>query len=486
MITFKISGYIKGEINMKKFLDKDFLLTNETAKNLFHTYVSKMPIIDFHNHLSAQEIYENKNFENISDVWLGGDHYKWRAMRTLGVNEKAITGNASSKEKFQAWAKSVPYLIGNPLYHWTHLELQRYFNIETPLNEKTADEIYEQCNDLLKTDAYRVRKLIEMQEVQVLCTTDDPCDDLRYHQLIAEDETFKVQVLPTFRPDKAVNIELNGFTEWVMNLGQRVSYEITSLELLFKALEARMDFFVSVGCKVSDNGLDEFSFINSTKEEAAQIFEKAMAKEALTVEEVEKYKTQLLIFLGEQYNKRQWVMQLHIGAMRNNNSRMLKEIGPDTGFDAVNNSFDIRKLANYLDCLNLNNTLPKTIIYDLNPADNHKVVTLMQCFQDGVTPGKIQFGSGWWFMDQKDGMIDQMRALSANGVLSKFVGMLTDSRSFLSFPRHEYFRRILCQLLGEYVENGEYPNDIEFLGTIAQDISYHNSNQFFGFKADEK
>jgi len=471
---------------MKPFLDKDFLLENETAKNLYHQYAKEMPIIDFHNHLSAQEIYENKQFSNISDVWLGGDHYKWRAMRTLGVDENLITGDASSKEKFQSWAKSVPYLIGNPLYHWTHLELQRYFNIETLLNEKTAPEIYENCNQLLNTEGFRVRKLIEMMNVDVLCTTDDPCDDLKYHQLLAEEGSFRTQVLPTFRPDKAVNIELSWFNEWITNLGQVVGYEITTLETLFKALEERMDFFVSVGCKVSDNGLDVFAFADSTKEEAAQIFKKARIGETLTTEEVNKYKGQILLFLGEQYNKRNWVMQLHIGAMRNNNTRMLNQLGPDTGYDSINNSFDVRNLAKFLDQLTMKDALPKTIIYDLNPADNHKVVTLMQCFQDGVTPGKLQFGSGWWFMDQKDGMNDQMRSLAANGVLAKFVGMLTDSRSFLSFPRHEYFRRLLCTLLGEYVESGEYPNDLEFLGQIVQDISYTNAKDFFGFKVDQK
>ena len=469
---------------MKKFLNEDFLLENEIAKELYHNYAKKMPIIDFHNHLSAQEIYENKQFNNISEVWLGGDHYKWRAMRTVAVKEDYVTGNAPAEEKFKYWAKSVPYLVGSPLYHWTHMEMQRYFNINTLLNEKTADEIYKSCNNLLNTEEYRVRGLIEMMNVAVLCTTDDPCDDLKYHQLIAEDKHFNIQVLPTFRPDKAVNIELDGFNDWITNLEQVVDHKIQTLENLFKALEARMDFFLSVGCKVSDNGLDTFSYTESTKEEAAIIFEKAMACEKLTNEEVEKYKTQVLIFLGEQYNKRNWVMQLHIGALRNNNTQALSKTGPDTGYDAINNSFDIRKLAKFLDVLNVTNSLPKTIIYNLNPSDNHKVVTIMQCFQDGVIPGKIQFGSGWWFMDQKDGMNNQMRALAANGVLSKFVGMLTDSRSFLSFPRHEYFRRLLCQLLGAYVEGGEYPADIEFLGKIVQDISYNNAREYFEFEID--
>ena len=388
---------------MREFLNEDFLLYNETAQTLYHNYAKQMPIIDFHSHLSAKEIYENKQFNNITEVWLGGDHYKWRAMRTLGVSEDAITGTVDSEEKFNEWAKSMPYLIGNPLYHWTHLELQRYFNIKTSLSAKTAKDIYEECNRLLATPEYRVRGLIDQMNVDVICTTDDPCDDLKYHQLIRKEGTFKTKILPTFRPDKAAN----------------------------------------------------------------------------TKEEVEKYKTQMYLFLGEQYHKRGWVMQFHIGAMRNNNTTMLEKLGPDTGYDSINNSLDTQKLSKFLNALNVNGNLPKTIIYDLNPSDNHKIVTLMQCFQDGMTPGKIQFGSAWWFNDHKDGMNDQMRALAANGVLSKFVGMLTDSRSFLSFPRHEYFRRLLCQLLGEYVELGEYPADMDLLGQIVQDICYYNSKQFF-------
>ncbi|MCL1949092.1 MAG: glucuronate isomerase [Turicibacter sp.] len=471
---------------MKKFLGEDFLLKNEIAQQLFESYAKKMPIIDFHNHLSAKEIYENKQFENISQVWLGGDHYKWRAMRTLGVPENLITGNASDEEKFHAWAKSVPYLIGNPLYHWTHMELQRYFNIFETLSEETATEIYAKCNGLLQQEGFRVRGLLEMQQIEVLCTTDDPTDDLKYHQLIAKEEGFGIQVLPTFRPDKAVNIELSWYNDWVDTLSNVVGFSINSLEELFSALSQRMDYFVNAGCKVCDNGLDVFAYAPSTLEEAQEIFQKARQDVKLSEEEVEKYKTQVLYFLGKEYHKRNWVMQLHIGALRNNNTRMLNLLGPDTGYDSINNSFNIAKLGNFLNDLNLEDQLPKTIIYDLNPADNHKVVTLMQCFQDGVTPGKLQFGSGWWFMDQKDGMIDQMKSLAANGVLSQFVGMLTDSRSFLSFPRHEYFRRILCQLLSEYVLEGEYPNQMEFLGRVVEDICYHNSNRYFGFGAGAK
>jgi len=468
---------------VKKFLDQDFLLHNETAKTLYHEYAAKCAIIDFHNHLSAQEIYENKQFSDLTEVWLGGDHYKWRVLRTLGVAEGMITGSASAEEKFAAWAKSMPYLIGNPLYHWTHLELQRYFGIDTMLSEKSAEAIFTKCNEMLQKEEYRVRGLLEMQKVQVMCTTDDPVDDLKFHQLIVEDKTIDLQVLPSFRPDKAVNIELSWFNDWVNTLADVVGQSIEKLDDLFDALESRMDFFVSVGCKVSDNGIDVFSYTTGvTHAEAEAIFLKGRAGDVLTDAEVEKYKAYVMLFLGKAYHKRSWVMQLHIGALRNNNTRKLNEIGPDTGYDAVNNSFDIAKLGKFLNDLDGEDKLPKTIIYNLNPADNHKIVTLMQCFQDGITPGKLQFGSGWWFMDQKDGMINQMRDLAANGVLAKFIGMLTDSRSFLSFPRHEYFRRILCQLLGEYVELGEYPADIEFLGRVVCDISYYNAKSYFGFE----
>lgn len=467
---------------MKKFLDEDFLLHNETAKTLYHQYAKEMPIIDFHNHLSAQEIYENKTFDNISEVWLGGDHYKWRAMRTMAVKEELITGNGTSEDKFQAWAETMPYLLGNPLYHWTHLELQRYFNIEELLNKKNAEAIYEKANALLQTEDFRVRGLLDMQKVQVVGTTDDPIDDLKWHRLIKEDKTIDLKVVPTFRPDKGANIELPTFNPWIDALSEVVGHEIANLEDLFKALSVRMEFFKEAGAMASDNGIDVLLYNpEATVNEAKIIFDKARKNQKLTHDEILTYKSVLLNFLGREYKRMGWVMQLHIGALRNNNTRKLEELGPDTGFDAINDSFSIQMLGAYLNKLDSTNELPKTIIYDLNPADNHKVVTLMQCFQDGVTPGKIQFGSGWWFMDQKDGMIDQMRSLAANGVLSQFVGMLTDSRSFLSFPRHEYFRRLLCNLIGEYVEMGEFPADMEFLGEIVQNISYHNANNYFGF-----
>ena len=472
----------KEEIRVKKFLDQDFLLHNETARTLYHDYAAKCAIIDFHNHLSAEEIYENKQFNDLTEVWLGGDHYKWRAMRTLGVAEELITGKEAAEEKFVAWAKSVPYLIGNPLYHWSHLELQRYFGIEELLSEKTAAEIFAKCNEKLKQEEFHARGLLKMMKVEAMCTTDDPADDLKFHQLIAEDESIDLQVLPSFRPDKAVNIELSWWGDWVDTLADVIGYKIEKLADLLSALENRMDYFAARGCTVSDNGIDVFSYtIDVRLNEAEAIFKKGRIGDVLTPLEIEKYKAYLMKFLGKEYHKRNWVMQLHIGALRNNNTRRLNELGPDTGYDAVNNSFDIAKLGQFLNDLDGNDQLPKTIIYNLNPADNHKIVTLMQCFQDGITPGKLQFGSGWWFMDQKDGMINQMRDLAANGVLSKFIGMLTDSRSFLSFPRHEYFRRILCQLLGEYVESKEYPADTRFLGRVVCDISYNNAKEYFGF-----
>ncbi|MCL1950015.1 MAG: glucuronate isomerase [Turicibacter sp.] len=472
---------------MKKFLDQDFMLHSEAAKFLYHNYAKEMPIIDFHNHLSAQEIYENKQFDNITDVWLGGDHYKWRAMRTLGVKEEYITGNANKEEKFLAWANSVPYLIGSPLYHWTHMELQRYFNIPLLLNKQNAKKIYEQINEKLQEPEFRVRGLLQMQKVQVVGTTDDPVDDLKWHRLIREEESIDLKVVPTFRPDKAVNIENAGFAQWVEQLATVVGFEIKDIDHLLKALTLRMEFFKGVGAMASDNGIDVLSYDPlATLEEAGTVFVAMREGIPQTENQIRKYKSVLLDYLGREYNRMGWVMQLHIGALRNNNSRKLAELGPDTGFDAINDSFSIRMLGAYLNKLDATNELPKTIIYDLNPADNHKVVTLMQCFQDGEIPGKIQFGSGWWFMDQKDGMIDQMRSLAANGILSQFVGMLTDSRSFLSFPRHEYFRRILSNLFGEYVEMGEFPGDMNFLGGIIQNICYHNPNAYFGFGVNEE
>ncbi|MEW9122955.1 MAG: glucuronate isomerase [Thermotaleaceae bacterium] len=466
---------------MKKFMDENFLLNNEIAVKLYHEYAKDMPIIDYHCHLNPKEIAENKKYRNLTEIWLGGDHYKWKAMRSNGIDEKYITGDAADKEKFLKWAETVPYTIGNPLYHWTHLELKRYFGIDTVLNPQTAEEIWETCNELLQKEEFTARGLIKRSNVGVICTTDDPIDSLEYHKAIASDATFDVDVFPTFRPDKGVNIEKEGFGDWIKKLEQVTGREIVSYDNLIEALEARIQFFHEMGCKVSDHALDPIVFEEADDEELNSIFSKGLKGEKLTESEVKKYKTGVLIFLGRTYAKLGWVMQLHIGTIRNVNTRMMKQIGPDTGFDTIGDYIFAQALAQFLDALDKEDQLPKTILYTLNPRDNEVLATMIGSFQGGGVPGKIQFGSGWWFNDQKDGMIRQMIALSNVGLISRFVGMLTDSRSFLSYTRHEYFRRILCNLLGEWVENGELPGDMELLGKVVKDISYYNANQYFMF-----
>ena len=465
---------------MKKFLDENFLLETETAVKLYHNYAKEMPVIDYHNHLNVQEIYEDKKFESITEAWLGFDHYKWRILRANGVYEEYITGNKSSKEKFNKWAETIPYIIGNPLFHWTHLELQRIFGIKEVLSPKTADEIFEKCNELLKKDEFSARNLLRRSNVKALCTTDDPKDDLKYHKALKE-EGFEIKVLPSFRPDNAVHIEKENFAPYIKALGEVVGYEITSFRDLVKALTERLDYFCEVGCKVTDHGLDEILYLSSTDEEVEKIFEKGLKKELLTKDELRKYKGNLLSKLGKEYNKRNLVMQLHIGAMRNNSTRRFRELGADTGFDSMNDSDVAMDLSKFLDSLDVTNELPKTILYNLNSKDNDVMSAMAGNFQDGGIPGKIQFGTGWWFNDQKDGMEKQMESLAQIGLFSKFVGMLTDSRSFLSFPRHEYFRRILCNKLGKLIESGQYPDDIEFVGQIVQDICYNNAKNYFGF-----
>ncbi|AOT68572.1 glucuronate isomerase [Geosporobacter ferrireducens] len=467
---------------MKKFMDEDFLLYNETAVKLYHEHAKNMPIIDYHCHLNPKEIAENKRYRNVTEIWLGGDHYKWKAMRSNGIDEKYITGDAEDKEKFLKWAETVPYTVGNPLYHWTHLELKRYFGIDTLLSPQTAEGIWEKCNELLQKEAFTARELIKRSNVKVICTTDDPVDTLEYHKKIAADETFDVKVLPAFRPDKAVNIDKEDFVVWIEKLENVVGRKITTFENLLAALGERVEFFHHLGCRASDHALDPIVFETGTIEEVNEIFKKALAGESLNELEVKKYKTQVLLFLGKKYAKLGWVMQLHIGTIRNVNTRMLKMLGPDTGFDTIGDYIFAQSLANFLNALDCEDELPKTILYCLNPRDNEVLATMIGSFQGGGIPGKIQFGSGWWFNDQKDGMIRQMIALSNVGLLSRFVGMLTDSRSFLSYTRHEYFRRILCNLIGEWVENGEAPDDLDLLGKIVEDICYHNTNQYFGFK----
>ncbi|MDP4088582.1 MAG: glucuronate isomerase [Bacillota bacterium] len=464
---------------MKKFMDEKFLLSSITAETLYENYAKDMPIIDYHCHLSSQEICENKQFKNITEAWLYGDHYKWRAMRAYGIAEKYITGDASDYDKFLAWAKVIPMTIGNPLYHWTHLELQRFFGVEELLNEKTAPIIWEKVNALLARVEYRAKGLIERSKVEVICTTDDPVDSLEYHIKLKEDKSFRVKVLPTFRPDKAIEISKSDFRDWIANLGRVISKHIDCYDSLLAALKDRALFFDSVGCKVSDHGLDYFPYMEASKEEVSNIFLKAMNGEAVTPQEEEKYKTNILRFLGEIYSEFGWAMQLHINVIRNSNTRMLGELGPNTGYDAVNDSKPAQKLYRFLDSLELRNSLPKTILYTLNPADNYVLATIMGSFQGIGIKGKVQLGAAWWFLDNREGMLEQMKTLANVGLLSCFVGMLTDSRSFLSYTRHEYFRRILCNLIGEWVDNGEVPEDMELLGEIVKNISYYNAKNYF-------
>jgi glucuronate isomerase len=466
-------------MKMKQFMDEDFLLKSKTAIRLYHDCAKNMPIFDYHCHLSPKEIAEDKSYQNITELWLGGDHYKWRAMRSNGIAEKYITGDADDKAKFMKWAETMPYCIGNPLYHWAHLELKRYFGINEVLSPETAEMIWNKCNQALQTKEFSTRNLIKRSNVQVICTTDDPLDSLEYHQAIAGDPSFNVKVLPAFRPDKSLNIEKAGFTEWMRSLGKLAGYEIDTFAALKNALQQRIEFFHQHGARISDHGVDTIVYRESTEAEATAILQKALIGMEITETEIHQYKTQVMLFLGRQYASRNWTMQLHIGALRNNNQRMFKRLGPDTGFDAITNYSYAESLAKLLDKLDETTELPKTILYCLNPNDNEILGAMIGCFQSDSTPGKIQFGPAWWFNDQKDGMIRQMLALANLGLLSKFVGMLTDSRSFLSYTRHEYFRRILCDLIGEWVENGEVPDDQDLLCKIIQDICYHNAVRYF-------
>ena len=466
---------------MKQFMDKDFLLKSETAKILYHEYAKKMPIYDYHCHLNAKEIYEDRKFESITDLWLveghAGDHYKWRAMRNNGIEEKYITGNASKKEKFLKWAETIPYTVGNPLYHWTHLELKNYFGVEEIFSPKNAEKIYDHMNEVLQTKT--VRKIIEESNVYSLCTTDDPIDDLKWHKLLKEDTSFKTEVYPSFRPDKIVNIDWDTFLPYVSKLNEVLGYEIKNLDDLEKGLLERIEYFHEVGCRVADHSLEVVVYKEATREEVDAVLQKALRGEKVTLDEAAIYRGYIIVFFGKAYHAHGWVQQYHIKALRNNNSRMIKLVGPDTGFDSINDGNFAPQLSKILDTLESTAQLPKTIVYSLNPVDNELLATLIFCFAEEGVPGKMQLGSAWWFLDQKDGMEKQIQALSNLGLLSRFVGMLTDSRSFLSYTRHEYFRRILCNKLGDLVENGEYPNDIEFLGKIVQGICFENAKKYF-------
>jgi glucuronate isomerase len=464
---------------MKPFMDDNFLLDNGTAQKLYHEYAKAMPIFDYHCHVSPKEIAENKRYTNITELWLSGDHYKWRALRINGIDEKYITGDASDKEKFLKWAETMPHCIGNPMYHWTHLELKRFFNIDKLLGPHTAEEIWHDCNVKLKTSPFTTRELINRSHVKALCTTDDPVDSLCYHKQIAEDNSFNVKVLPTFRPDKFINIEQATFLPWIKKLSETTKIAIKELPDFLNALKNRLNYFNSHGCRLSDHSLEPIVFEKSFGDEVNVIFKKALNHEPLTPIEINKFKTKLMLFLGENYSDLGWCMQLHLGATRNPNKKRHQQLGPDTGFDCIGNAPFSHALIAFLSALDYNQHLPKTILYTLNPIHEDLISSIVGSFQGDGIPGKIQFGSAWWFNDHKTGIIKQMTALGNMGLLSRFVGMLTDSRSFLSYTRHEYFRRILCNLIGTWVEKGEVPNDIPLLGEMVQNISYHNAIHYF-------
>jgi glucuronate isomerase len=465
---------------MKEFLDENFLLQTETAQRLYHEYAKGLPIIDYHCHLPQDQIATNLNFNNLTHIWLYGDHYKWRAMRTNGVDESYITGNKSDFEKFEQWAATVPYTLRNPLYHWTHLELQRYFDVYDLLSPATAKQIYDECTAKLQTPEFAVQSLIKKMNVETICTTDDPLDNLAYHQQLTGNNV--VKVLPAFRPDKAMNaddtVALNAYID---KLEEVADVSIGDYDSYLQALKKRHDYFAANGCSVSDHGLEQIYAEDYTDQEIRTIFGKIRAGEVLLPGEILKIKSALLFQFAIWDHEKGWVQQYHLGALRNNNTRLLTQLGPDTGFDSIGDFSQARSMSKFFNKLDTEDKLTKTIIYNLNPADNEMMATMIGNFNDGSVAGKVQFGSGWWFLDQKDGMVKQMNALSNMGLLSRFIGMLTDSRSFLSFPRHEYFRRILCNLLGDDIENGELPNDIEWTGKIVQDISYYNAKNYFTF-----
>ncbi len=468
---------------MKQFLDENFLLNNKTAQELYHGYAKHMPVIDYHCHLSPQQIAEDKQFKNITEAWLYGDHYKWRAMRTNGVEEKFCTGNAGDREKFQQWAGTVPYALRNPLYHWTHLELQRYFGVKEVLNEKNADAVYDQCTALLQTKDFTVRNLLRKMNVAIVCTTDDPVDSLEHHARLKADG-FEIPILPAFRPDQAMNVaDADRFNHYISQLEAVTGISVSSFDDFLYALQNRHDYFAAAGCNVSDHGLEEIYAEDFTGSEINSIFNKIHSGKQLNESEQRKFKSAMLVHFAEWDWEKGWVQQFHLGALRNNNSRMLQQLGPDTGWDSIGDFSQGRPLASFLNKLDSDNKLAKTIIYNLNPADNELMATMIGNFNDGSAAGKIQFGAAWWFLDQKDGMVKQMNALSNMGLLSRFVGMLTDSRSFLSFPRHEYFRRLLCNLFGEEIENGEIPADLDWVGKVIKDICYRNAQQYFGWQS---
>ena len=466
---------------MKKFLDENFILETPTAERLYHEYAKDMPIIDYHNHLPPDQILNDINFKNLTHAWLAGDHYKWRAMRTNGVNEKYCTGDESDYAKFEKWAETVPFTMRNPLYHWTHLELQRYFGITKTLNPGTAKEIYDEASAELQTPDYSVQGLLKMMKVETVCTTDDPLDSLVHHREYADRVEKGVNMFPAFRPDKFILIENPAFTSFLARLSDIVGFAINDFDSLKKGLRSRANFFAANGCRISDHGLEQIYASDFTEEGADKVLKKTLSGEKISIEEQLEFKSAILHALGVMYSELGWVQQFHVGALRNNNLRAMRELGPDTGWDSIGDFPQAQAMSRFLGKLDEYNQLAKTVIYNLNPADNYLIGTMIGNFNDGSVAGKVQFGSGWWFLDQKKGMEDQMDILSNVGLISRFVGMLTDSRSFLSFPRHEYFRRILCNLFGNDIEKGELPNDIPWIGKLIQDISYNNTKNYFGF-----
>ena len=471
---------------MKQFMDKDFLLSTPTAQELYHDFAAKVPVLDYHCHINPQEIAENRKFENITQVWLGGDHYKWRQMRSNGVEERYITGDAPDREKFQKWAETLEKAIGNPLFHWSHLELQRYFGYTGVLNRDTAEEVWNLCNEKLQEPSMSARNLILQSNVTLICTTDDPADDLKWHKILAEDDSFPVQVLPAWRPDKAMNLEKPDYGQYLETLASAADMDIQSFEDLKAVLKSRMAFFNEMGCRASDHGLEFVMYVPAADEEVEAIFQKRLNDEPVTKEEELKFKTAFMLFVAAKYAEMGWAMQLHYGCKRDNNTGMFAKLGPDTGYDCINNYAPSGQIADYLNALDQKGNLPKTVLYSLNPNDDEAIGTIVGCFQNSDAVGKIQQGSAWWFNDHKTGMTKQMTSLANLGLLGNFIGMLTDSRSFLSYPRHEYLRRILCELIGNWVENGEYPKDMKMLERIVKGISYNNAVRYFGFELDMK
>ncbi len=467
---------------MTDFIHEDFLLENDSARELYHKYAESMPIVDYHCHLPPASVARDERYDNISQVWLTGDHYKWRAMRSNGISERLCTGDASGWEKFEAFAATMPYLLRNPIFHWSHLELKRYFGVGELLTPASAKRIYDQCNEAMKSPEFSVRGIIRKSGVALIGTTDDPADNLEFHKSFAAEKDTGFQMVPSWRPDRGMFIEQTAsWNKWVDKLGAAAGVDIRDFAAYMEAFDKRHEYFNNNGCRSSDHGLETIYAVDYTQAEIDAIFLKARAGQTPTAEEVLKFKSAMLYEWGVMDHKRGWVKQFHLGAMRNNNTRMFKSLGPDTGFDSVADLETARPLARLLDRLDQNGTLSKTILYNLNPAHNYVIATMLGNFQDGSSPGKLQMGSGWWFLDQAEGMTWQIEALSQLGLLRRFVGMLTDSRSFLSYPRHEYFRRLLCNILGRDMERGVIPNDMEWVGAMVRDISYNNAATYFGF-----